>query len=402
MNIVIKMNFMGLASKVNEILYAIDSCTYRRVQEPLTIDCVEICSKEVREFAFSNSDGIWAVIERMARGQIAYILSFVIACARRNYIMAVVNLQKHIRPLVFVLPAWILQMGCGDIGPPKVDGTPLGDREVRGEFSTADENASQAEVVIWEVGQKLDPAISSSLGKPFKFNIQPGDISLLRNKTVFRGKVQETFAPSSGKSFLLHQVWPDEHSERMRFNNYNRLLRRDTLSLKDDVIRSVGDLLPIFALYDQDGEIITSDYFVGSVTVLNFIFTRCSVPEMCPATTNKMKNLQELAEKTKIKNVRFLSITLDPQYDSPGILKQYAQAYNLNEENFRLGTAEHSVIIDLARQFGILRKNDVKQTVDHTMRTMIVNGRRQIVYQVPGKGWSVEDFLSRLQDGSEG
>ena len=69
MNIVIKMNFMGLASKVNEILYAIDSCTYRRVQEPLTIDCVEICSKEVREFAFSNSDGIWAVFERMARGK---------------------------------------------------------------------------------------------------------------------------------------------------------------------------------------------------------------------------------------------------------------------------------------------------------------------------------------------
>ena len=306
------------------------------------------------------------------------------------------------RTLFFVLPAWILLTGCGDVGPPKVDGMRLGDREVRGEFSTADENASQAEVVIWEVGSKLDPEISSSLGKPFKFNIQPGDISLLRNKTVFRGKVQETFAPSSGKSYLLHQVWPDEQSERMRFNNYNRVLRRDTLSLKDDVILSVGDQLPNFALYDQDGEIITTDYFVGSVTVLNFIFTRCSVAEMCPASTNKMKKLQELAEKTKIKHVRFLSITLDPQYDSPGILKQYAQAYDLNEENFRLGTADQSVIIDLTRQLGILRKNDVKQTVDHTMRTLLINGRRQIVYQVPGKGWSVEDFLSRLQEGSKG
>jgi len=338
----------------------------------------------------------------MARGQIVDILSFVIACARRNCIKIHVNVQKHMRTLFFVLPAWILQTGCGDVGPPKVGGMPLGDREVRGEFSTADENASQAEVVIWEVGQKLDPEISSSLGKPFKFNIQSGDISLLRNKTVFRGKIQETFAPSSGKSYLLHQVWPDEHSERVRFNNVNRLLRRDTLSLKDGVIRSVGDLLPPFALYDQDGEIITTDYFDGSVTVLNFIFTRCSVAEMCPASTNKMKKLQELAEKTKIKHVRFLSITLDPQYDSPGILKQYAQAYNLNEENFRLGTADQSVIIDLTRQFGILRKNDAKQTVDHTMRTMIVNGRRQIVYQVPGKGWSVEDFLARLQDGSKG
>jgi protein SCO1 len=303
--------------------------------------------------------------------------------------------------LFFVLPIWILQVGCGDGRPPEA-GLPLGVREVRGEFAFADENASQAEIVILAVGRKLDPEISSSLGKPFKFNIQPGDLSLLRNKNVFRGKVQETFAPSSGKSYLLHQVWPDEPSDRIRFNNANRLLKRDTLSLGDGEIRSVGDLLPPFALYDQDGNIITPEYFDGSATVLNFIFTRCSVAEMCPASTNKMKRLQELVQKTKIKHVRFLSITLDPLYDSPGILKQYAQAYNLSEENFRFGTAGKGVIGDLTRQFGILRKNDEKQTIDHTMRTFLVNARRQIIYQVPGKGWSVKDFLLRLQEGSKG
>jgi len=329
------------------------------------------------------------------------ILSFVFACARRNCIKILVNLRKCMRTLFLALPVWILQLGCNDGVAPKAT-VPLGDREVRGEFSTADENASQAEVVILAVGRKLDPEISSNIGKPFTFNIQPGDASLLRNKTVFRGKVQETFAPSSGKSYLLHQVWPDEPGERIRFNNANRLLRRDTLSLGDGVIRSIGDLLPPFALYDQDGNIITAEYFDGSATVLNFIFTRCSVAEMCPASTNKMKRLQELVQKTKIKHVRFLSITLDPLYDSPGILKQYAQAYGLDEENFRLGTAGKGVIGDLTRQFGIFRKNDKKQTIDHTMRTFLVNSRRQIIYQVPGKGWSVEDFLVRLQEGSKG
>ena len=333
-------------------------------------------------------------------GHVSYILSFVFACARRNCIKVHVNVHKPNRALFLVLAVWILQTGCGDGSLPKRSGL-LGDREIRGELAFADENASQVEVVLWGVGQKVDREISAQLGKTFKFNIQPGDISLLRNKAIFRGKVQETFAPSSGKSYLLHQIWPDEQSERIRFNNVNRLLGRDTLSLKDGVIRSVGDLLPPFALYDQDGEIITTDYFDGSVTVLNFIFTRCSVAEMCPASTNKMKRLQELAQKTKIKHVRFLSITLDPEYDSPGILKQYAQAYNLKEENFRLGTAGKPVIDELTRQFGILRKNDETQTIDHTMRTLLVNGRRQIIYQVPGKGWSVEDFLSRLQDGSK-
>ena len=108
------------------------------------------------------------------------------------------------------------------------------------------------------------------------------------------------------------------------------------LSLGDGLIRSVGDQLPPFALYDQDGEIITTDYFDGSATVLNFIFTRCSVPDMCPASTMKMKKLQSLAEKTKIERVKFLSITLDPLYDSPAVLKQYAPSLWFERGKFSL------------------------------------------------------------------
>ena len=115
-----------------------------------------------------------------------------------------------------------------------------------------------------------------------------------------------------------------------------------------------------------------------------------------------MKKLQALAQKTKIKHVRFLSITLDPLYDSPGVLKQYAQAYELNEENFRFGTAGKNVIDDITRQFGLLRKNHESLTLEHTMRTLLINSRRQIIYQVPGKSWSVDDFLSRLSEGSNG
>ena len=182
-------------------------------------------------------------------------------------------------------------------------------------------------------------------------------------------------------------MWPDDRAERIRLNNVNRLLRRDTLSLGDSMIRSVGDTLPPFALYDQDGEILTTDFFDGSVTVLNFIFTRCSIAEMCPASTMRMKKLQLLAKQTKLPHVRFLSITLDPEFDTPGVLKSYARAYDLDEENFKLGTASKSVIDDLTRQFGIFRKNLEDMPLDHTMRTMIVNFRRQIIYQFPGSQW---------------
>ena len=109
-----------------------------------------------------------------------------------------------------------------------------------------------------------------------------------------------------------------------------------------------------------------------------------------------MKKLQYLSEKTKVPHVQFLSMSLDPEFDSPGVMKTYARGYDLKEDNFKLGTAKKTVIDDLTRQLGISRKKEDGLPLDHTMRTMIINSKRQIVYQVPGKSWSVKDFLSRL------
>lgn len=285
--------------------------------------------------------------------------------------------------------------GCSDSQRPK-GANELLDDEIRGRVVSVDLNKSLVSVEVIGTGQMLDDQFSQNANNLGTFHAQPGDLSLMAPQNIYRAKAQETFTTDLGKAYLLTHVWPDNRVDRIRLNNVNRLLRRDTLSMGDKMIRMVGDFVPPFALYDQNGEIITSEFFDGSVSVINFIFTRCSIAEMCPAATSKMKKLQDLVEKTQVPYVKFLSITLDPEFDSPGVLKSYARAYNINESNFKFGTAGKSVIDDLANQFGILRKDQDNQPLDHTMRTMIINQRRQIVYQVPGKGWSVEDFLSRL------
>jgi len=274
--------------------------------------------------------------------------------------------------------------------------------EVRGRVLDVDVNTSMVKVEILACGKELQKEWGGVSGFEQFFAVQPGDLNLLNLKSVFRASTRKTFTPARGPGYLLSCVWPDDRSERIRVNNVNRLLRRDTLSMGDSMIRSVGDTLPPFALYDQDGEVLTTDYFDGSVTVLNFIFTRCSIAEMCPASTMRMKKLQTLAKQTKVPHVKFLSITLDPEFDTPGVLKSYARAYDLNEQNFRLGTATKAAIDDLNRQFGIFRKNIEDLPLDHTMRTMIINSKRQIIYQFPGSHWSAEDFLARLPEGVEG
>ena len=311
-----------------------------------------------------------------------------------------ISISKHsINALLGTLYI-ILSFSCSESSNSSVKSL-LKDYEIRGDVLEVDSNNSTVMVKILAEGNELALA-SSSANEVVRFQVQPGDLSLLESKSTFRSMVQESFSPVYGKIHLLHRVWPDDRVERIRFNNVNRLLRRDTLSMGDDMIRGVGDFVPPFALYDQDGSIITSEYFDGSITVLNFIFSRCSIAEMCPASTLKMKKLQDLVSKINVPFVKFLSITLDPEYDTPGILKSYARAYDLDEQNFKLGTAGKTVIDDLTRQFGILRKNEEELPLDHTMRTLMINQKRQIIWQVPGKNWSVEDFLSRMDSSEAG
>ena len=300
---------------------------------------------------------------------------------------------------IIVLIYMSLGIGCSEH---EIDGvqSQKTKNSLRGKVLSIDFNNSTVEVEVLGRSQNLTEKIPGRIGSQISVQVQPGDLALLSNKKVFVGKLQESFSSSVGKTFLLHNIWPDDPAERIRVKNVNRLLRRDTLGMGESMLRTTGDNLPPFALYDQNGEVVTTDYFDGSVTVMNFIFSRCSVAEMCPAATMKMKKLQELAHKIKIPHIRFLSITLDPDFDSPGVLKSYARGYSLDESNFKVCTAKKPVIDDLTRQFGIGREITKDQPIDHTMRTMIINSKRQIVYQVPGKGWKVEDFLSRLQDGT--
>jgi protein SCO1 len=277
--------------------------------------------------------------------------------------------------------------------------TAVGFNEIRAEVLSIDLNASRITAIPQMIGRQVLGFPELDLGKSIEFQVEPGDFGYLSPGKVFRSKV-ETVSGSDPRILSLSNIWPDDPSYCNRVDNLNRMLRRDTLSRGDDPIRTIGEYLPPFALFDQDGDLLTTDFFVGKSTILNFIFTRCSMAEMCPAATNRMRRLQNLVFVNNLPDVQFLSITLDPEYDVPGVLKTYALAYGIDESNFRFATASKSVIDDLVRQFGISRKRDDPTTLDHTMRTLVVNSRRQVVYQVPGKGWAADDFLARLKGGA--
>lgn len=103
--------------------------------------------------------------------------------------------------------------------------------------------------------------------------------------------------------------------------------------------------VPKFSLTDQNGQPFTQAELTGKVWVVDFIFTRCG--GACPVMTQRMI---EVASKVHSGNVRFVSISVDPSYDTPVVMKEYAQRQGATDGRFVFLTGDVEGIYDLAQK----------------------------------------------------
>jgi protein SCO1/2 len=157
-----------------------------------------------------------------------------------------------------------------------------------------------------------------------------------------------------------------------------------------------GDYIPNFAMIDQHGDFLQIAAMRGKAFVLNFIFTRCQVATMCPASTIRMSELQELSREAGLEQLHFVTITFDPEFDSPGTLRQYATGYGLENENFHLLTGTQELVDDLLRQFGIVTMEE-DGTINHTMATLLVDANGRVAFRKEGSKWSTKEFLQEAR-----
>ena len=98
-----------------------------------------------------------------------------------------------------------------------------------------------------------------------------------------------------------------------------------------------GDAVPPLTLVDDDGAPVTADDFAGRLTVLTFVFTRCPVPDYCPLVSRRFVQVQAAleADRSLPRDVWLLSITIDPEFDTPPVLKAYARARGADPARWR-------------------------------------------------------------------
>lgn len=211
-------------------------------------------------------------------------------------------------------------------------------------------------------------------------------------------EVTAVIAEREDGSKLLTGVFPIDEQGALTMRRANGDLRRDTVERGRRVIREKGEFLPPFGLWSEQGVVTTPEDWRGKYVVLNFIFTRCPTPEMCPAQTMRMARLQrELGRAGLTEKVELVSFTLDPEYDTPGILREYAETRGLDLSNFSLLTGPKRAMEDLYRQFGIIAFA-ADGTIEHTVATLIVSPMGKIIHRRDGSRWSAKEFGDILKE----
>ncbi len=225
-----------------------------------------------------------------------------------------------------------------------------------------------------------------------EFQVSAGDLATAKEGQ----RIRAVLVPGEDGEFRLEKIWTIDPTADAAVAAAANALRQDTTIRGKRAYREVGENLPDFALYDQTGAVVSASRFRGRQIVLNFIFTRCPVATMCPAATERMRQLQQQAREAGVTNLELVSITLDPEYDTPGVLKEYALTRGIDTSNFSFLTGPESAIKDLLTQFGVIAQFD-GSILQHTLATLLINENGRIVHRADGSRWNIEEFVEKMK-----
>lgn len=160
---------------------------------------------------------------------------------------------------------------------------------------------------------------------------------------------------------------------------------------------NVGDPMPDYAFTNELGQPIHLGQFKGQALALSFIYTRCPFPNFCPRMSinfaDACKKLTSLPDGPA--NWRLLSISFDPEHDTPEVLKNYARTYKYDSNHWSFATGALIDIDAITEQFGLMFPRE-GIGFNHNLRTVVVDARGRVQRIFTGNEWKVDDLVAEM------
>jgi protein SCO1 len=152
---------------------------------------------------------------------------------------------------------------------------------------------------------------------------------------------------------------------------------------------------------NQDGKSVSLYQFKGKYVLLNFVFTRCPMADMCPLTMTLSRRLIEdwktqALVKRRAAPLEVLAVTLDPEHDTPPVMKAYAQAHGMDFEHFAFLTASPPTLETFAAQFNLIAVATGK-TISHNVKSVLLNPQMIKIKEYKDNSWTSAEILSEMK-----
>lgn len=300
---------------------------------------------------------------------------------------------KRVFQNTFPLLVFILTIGCNESS----DGLILSSSnsakninqtfEVKGIVRKISENENKVHIEHEEI-----PNYMGAMTMPF----------LVRDKNVF-----EIIRKGDEIKFELNvtdkESWIEKIDVVLRPKREQLSIKNEptnSLNLEEIVPLRVGDELPNYSLINQENKKIQLTSFRGRILVFTFMYTRCPIPDFCPRMSQHFREVYDALKDINInKDWHLLSISFDPDFDTPETLKNYSKAFSSDLKKWSFVTGNSSVIDNMISRFGIIVRRPKASITDwdHNLRTVIVdpNGVIQTIYI--GNLWTPETLIQDLK-----
>ena len=163
-----------------------------------------------------------------------------------------------------------------------------------------------------------------------------------------------------------------------------------------------GDAVPGDALIDQSGAPRPITSLHGHRVALTFIYTRCPLPDFCPLMTKQFAVLQgEIRKSAELRDVRLVSVTLDPEFDTPAVLAAHAKTLGADPGVWYFVTGVRDDVLGFAKRFGVLTEpGESAAVVVHNLRTAVIDAQGRLVSVHSGSMWTPADLVADLKKAS--
>jgi protein SCO1/2 len=158
-----------------------------------------------------------------------------------------------------------------------------------------------------------------------------------------------------------------------------------------------GEIVPNLSLTNQNGRAVQLKDFRGRAVLLTFIYTRCPLPNFCPLMSKNFASLQQRLQKDRPGKFQLMSVTIDPDFDQPEVLKDYAARQGADESTWTFATGSAEQIDAVASLFGLVHER-AGGLINHDLRTALIGPDGKLVHVWKSNFWTPYEVQRRVEE----